>query len=237
MSPAAGGWSVQTRHGPVPELLAAEEPPADAPRLVRLHSVQRPALVLGSAQRTAVDRAAVAAAGVEVVRRRSGGGAVLLWPQQQVWADFFVPAGDPLWNDDVSEAALRVGRIWARALAPFAKAAVSLHSGRLVADSLGRLVCFGGQGPGEVLVGGLKVVGLSQRRTRHRARIQTAARLGEPEGIDELGLLDLGERERATGRADLARRRGCLGVGAAELTEALLSAVGAEASVVDPLRV
>ena len=34
------------------------------------------------------------------------------------------------------------------------------------------LVCFAGVGPGEVLLGAGKLVGLSQRRTRHGIRVQ-----------------------------------------------------------------
>ena len=37
---------------------------------------------------------------------------------------------------------------------------------------LGPVVCFAGTGPGEVLVAGRKVVGISQRRTRAGARFQ-----------------------------------------------------------------
>jgi lipoate-protein ligase A len=36
-------------------------------------------------------------------------------------------------------------------------------------------VCFAGVGPGEVLTGDRKLVGLSQRRTRHGIRIQCQA--------------------------------------------------------------
>jgi hypothetical protein len=38
-------------------------------------------------------------------------------------------------------------------------------------------VCFEGLGPGEVVVGGRKAVGISQRRTRHWARLQAAVHL------------------------------------------------------------
>ena len=252
MSPAAGptgetggslarrfdgpSWTVEHRRGSVPELLDAPEPPPGAPRLARLHTVDRPGLVLGSTQPPATaDRAAAAAAGVDVVRRRSGGGAVLLWPGRQVWVDFFVPADDPLWSDDVSSAALWAGEAWAAAIGPFASGPVSMHSGRLVADRWGRLVCFAGRGPGEVLVGGLKVAGVSQRRSRHRARIQTTARLaGRPGGarteesgpsLDELDLLDIGPQDRDRGRAEVARRCGAVAASAEELTRALLEAL------------
>ena len=87
-------------------------------RAVHVFEVERPALVLGSAQPDdVVDRAACAAAGVEVVRRRSGGGAVLLEPGGVVWVDVELPRGDPLWDDDVGRAAWWLGERWAVALA------------------------------------------------------------------------------------------------------------------------
>ncbi|MDQ3757058.1 MAG: hypothetical protein M3394_04340, partial [Actinomycetota bacterium] len=61
-----------------------------------------------------------------------------------------------------------------------------------------RQVCFAGLGPGEVSVGGRKVVGIAQRRTRFGALFQCAvhrtwdpaplvARLGlPPAAVDEL---------------------------------------------------
>src|SRR5262245_17418784 len=80
-------------------------------------SADRPALVLGSGQPDSdVDAGAVAAAGVEIVRRRSGGGAVLVAPGGLLWVDLVVPAGDPLWQADVGRAAWWVGASWAAAL-------------------------------------------------------------------------------------------------------------------------
>ena len=56
-----------------------------------------------------VDHRVAGALGVEVVRRRSGGGAVLLLPGEFVWLDLVIPAGDPLWLDDVGQAAVDGG--------------------------------------------------------------------------------------------------------------------------------
>ncbi|MCY4421629.1 MAG: hypothetical protein OXC06_01020 [Acidimicrobiaceae bacterium] len=191
-------------------------------------TVEGPGLVLGSTQKAG----AAAGAGVEVLRRRSGGGAVLLRPGRQVWADFFVASTDPLWHDDVTLAADWVGRLWASAVARFTTAVCSVHTGRLVADRWGRLVCFAGMGPGEVSVNGRKVVGVSQRRSRDRVRIQTAARLqpadgqaapsSAADGLDELDLLDLSAAERAEGQTVLASRSTSIAATEAELTESLL---------------
>lgn len=202
-------------------------------RLARLYTVEGPGLVLGSTQKAAAaDERRAASSGVEVLRRRSGGGAVLLWPGRQVWADFFVAATDPLWHDDVTLAARWAGRLWASAVASLSTSGCSVHTERLIADRWGRLVCFAGMGPGEVFVSGRKVVGVSQRRSRDRVRIQTAARLrpekdpatGSPAGggLDELDLLALSPAERAEGRTVLARRSTSIPATEAELTESLL---------------
>ena len=117
-APAPGGdcpaWTVEHVRGSVSDLLALEEPPTSASRLARMYTVEGPALVLGSTQKAdEADARRAASSGVEVLRRRSGGGAVLLQPGRQVWADFFVAATDPLWHDDVTLATGWVGRLWA----------------------------------------------------------------------------------------------------------------------------
>ena len=90
-----------------------------------------------------------------------------------VWIDVYVPAGDPLWDDDVGRAFLWLGRAWADTIGQGA----AVHEGPLVTTPWSPLVCFAGLGPGEVTVGGRKVVGLCQRRTRAGALFQCAALL------------------------------------------------------------
>lgn len=135
-----------------------------------------PALVLGSAQRAEVaDRAACEAAGVEVVRRRSGGGAVLVEPGALLWVDVLLPAGDPLWQTDVGRAFEWLGEAWSAAYRELGRP-VSVHRGALRRTAWSDLVCFAGLGPGELTDGaGAKVLGVSQRRTREGARFQCAA--------------------------------------------------------------
>jgi lipoate-protein ligase A len=132
---------------------------------VWVFEVDRPALVLGSRQPL------IEATDVEVVRRRSGGGAVYLEPSGTLWVDVVVPRGDELWDDDVSRATYWLGETWAAAIG--GRAAV--HRGPMVRTEWSDLVCFAGLGPGEVTVDGLKVVGISQRRTRDAARFQCVA--------------------------------------------------------------
>jgi lipoate---protein ligase len=139
-------------------------------RAVWIHDIDRPALVLGSSQaETVVRREALG--DIELVRRRSGGGAVLLVPKEVLWLDVLLPAGDPLWHDDIGRASHWLGQVWATALGGH----VDVHRGALVRSRFSPLVCFAGLGPGEVLLDGRKVVGVSQRRTRTGARFQCAA--------------------------------------------------------------
>jgi lipoate-protein ligase A len=144
---------------------------------VRVLSVVAPALVLGSTQQLRASAApAVAGVEVEVVRRRSGGGAVLLRPGETVWVDVLVPAGDPLREDDVARSFWWLGSAWAAALGG---GSLSVHQGPMVRTRWSSDVCFAGVGPGEVLdgAGGGKVVGMASRRTRLGALFQCAVPL------------------------------------------------------------
>jgi lipoate---protein ligase len=176
-SPPSTAWSVEHHRGPAAAHHGLDVPDP-AHRAVWAFTLDGPALVLGSTQRADdVDEVAAARLGVDVVRRRSGGGAVLLEPGDVAWIDVIVPRGDPLWNDDVAVAAEWLGRVWVAALDDLGVAGGEAHRGGLACGALGSVVCFGGTGPGEVLVGGGKVVGISQRRTRAGARFQCSVPL------------------------------------------------------------
>jgi lipoate-protein ligase A len=166
--------------------------------------IERPTLVLGSTQdRSVVDEAAVAAAGVDVAVRRSGGGAVLLDEAVARWVDVLVPRADPLWDDDVSRSAHWLGQAWVEALGQVELDA-RVHAGPMVRTRWSSLVCFAGLAPGEVTTdGGAKLVGISQRRTRAGARFQCVLlRRWDPGPV--VDLLALAPDERATARAELA---------------------------------
>ena len=206
MSAPPPGWELRRLAGPA-AALHAEPLPASQTRAVWWLEATAPALVLGSTQSDAViDTAAAAASGVEVARRRSGGGVVLVVPGETAWVDVILPAGDPLGDDDVGRAARWVGHTWQAALAELGIAPTAVHDGPLQCGPLGRLVCFGAVGGGEVTVPGAdgslrKVVGVSQRRTREAARFQCAAyRSWDPEPLARLLRLD-GERRRALAEA------------------------------------
>jgi lipoate-protein ligase A len=160
---------VRRRAGPAGELHGLEVS-TPARREVWLLEPSRTALVLGSAQPASSVAADVGA--VDVVRRRSGGGAVLLEPGAVLWIDMIMPAGDPLWVDDVGRSSYWLGEVWAAALAACGVEGARVHRGAMVRTEWSGLVCFAGLGPGEVTVGGRKVVGISQRRTRAAARFQ-----------------------------------------------------------------
>lgn len=176
-------------------------------RSVTFCEVERPALVLGSTQlSTDVDEAATAAAGADVVRRRSGGGAVLVEPGRTMWVDVVVPAGDTLWQADVGRSFWWLGDAWAAALASLgvADAGIQVHRGPLISSRWSSMVCFAGLGPGEVSAGGAKVVGISQRRTREGALFQCAVALAwDPATMPALLALDAASR--AALEADASR--------------------------------
>jgi hypothetical protein len=174
-SDAVDEWEVRTRRGAACALHQLELPPVPAPS-VWVQQVTGPALVLGSAQPDdLVDRTRAAAEGVEVCRRRTGGGLVGL-ATGDCWIDVLLPAGSRLWHPDVGRAFHWLGEVWAETLRdllpPAEGSPVVVHRGPLGGGEAARLLCFAGLGPGEVTVGGRKVVGLSQRRWRTGVKFQ-----------------------------------------------------------------
>jgi len=204
---AAGRWAVHRLLGPAGALHARPWPSPAIPAVWVL-AVDRPALVLGSAQTP------LPPAGMDVVRRRSGGGAVLVEPDNPLWVDVLVPAGDRLSIDDVGRAFLWLGEAWAAALAAAGVDGATVHRGPPSRTPLARAVCFAGLGTGEVTVGGRKVVGISQRRTRAGALFQSAALLRwDPERLAAL---------TGTAPADLAAVAAGTGLPATALANRLL---------------
>ena len=188
---------------------------------VAVLSVSRPALVLGSTQPdTDADPAALDARDVDLARRRSGGGAVLLLPHASLWVDVDLPRTDALWDDDVGRAAHWLGAAWAGAVADLGLQA-RVHTGPLVTTAWSSRICFAGVGPGEVLVGGRKLVGISQRRTRAGARFQCVVhRAWDPDPILELLALD--DTGRVAAGRELAGAALGLDVDFTALADALL---------------
>jgi lipoate-protein ligase A len=160
------------------------------------HRITAPALVLGSTQRNdVVDHEACRAAGVDVVKRRSGGGAVLLDPLDVTWIDVIVPRGAVGWSDDVHAPMVWLGERLERAFGKLGLESIEVHRGKLRSTPWSTLVCFDGVGPGELIVGGRKLVGMSQRRTRGWARMQCCW-YSRYDHADLVGLLAADRRPR-----------------------------------------
>ena len=149
-------------------------------------------LVIGSAQ-----TGPLANPGVEIVKRSSGGGAVLIAPLAQVWVDVWLPRDDPLWDDDVVRSSWWLGRAWREALQELGVEDLHVHEGRLARTELSDLICFAGMGSGEVTWMGRKLVGMSQRRDRFGARFQSVSPVA-PLGpaLGEILQVDAGERRQ-----------------------------------------
>lgn len=225
------GWVPVVRRNTVTALHAPWPPPEDLePRSVAICRVRgRPAVVLGSTQPVdTLDTARCSAAGVDIVRRRSGGGAVLVAPAAQVWVELWIPRDDPLWDDDVISAASWLGNSWMEALMAMGAKDLSVHAGRTTSSPWSAQVCFAGVGPGEVVTAGAKLVGVAQRRTRHGARFHCLSPLAwDPSAL--LALLRLDEGVRAGGAVELAGAatglRDALSVGAEVDADDLVAAV------------
>lgn len=199
-----GGWLLETRSASARVLHEPWPEPGCGRVLCRCEVTGTAALVLGSAQpQDDVDGGAAARAGVEVVRRNSGGGAVLVAPGAQLWIDAWVPRDDELWEDDVVRAAWWFGDAWAAALAALGAGGAMVHRAPVRRGAWTSRVCFAGLGPGEVSIAGRKVVGMSSRRTRAGVRISAAAPWRwDPATL--LSLLVVGDEEHDGGIAELA---------------------------------
>ncbi|MGC1511482.1 MAG: hypothetical protein WA797_01000 [Acidimicrobiales bacterium] len=221
-SPEAS-WAIERVRGTAASFHARAEPDP-AVRAVSFFAITQPALVLGSAQPvTDVDAAALDRGGVDLVRRRSGGGAVLLMPDEVVWVDVVVPRGDRLWCDDVGHAFHWLGEVWIDALGRLGFQGVS-HEGPLACSPWSRRICFAGVGAGEVLVEGRKTVGISQRRGRSAARFQCAVlRRWNPEAL--VGLMAMNEHEREEALVGLREVAAGIDATAEEIEMALIASL------------
>jgi lipoate-protein ligase A len=200
-------WRVIRARGRAADLFAPRD--YDGVPTVVVCQVESPALVLGSTQPASV---VVPASPVDVVRRRSGGGAVLVGPDHVFWVDVFVPTGHALWEADVGRAFWWLGDVWAETVRSLGVDGAVVHRGPLITTPWSPLVCFAGLGPGEVTVragddkaggnAGGKAVGMAQRRTREGSLFQCALALSwSPEQM--LALLDLPDDARRGAQDEL----------------------------------
>jgi lipoate-protein ligase A len=164
------------------------------------------ALVLGSGQRP--PEGWLPPDGLALVRRGTGGGAVLC-DEDYLMLDIALPPGDPRILDDVTESYRWLGEKLASALVRLGLEGVTLvqpaELRRLdeASREAGRIACFAGLGPYELLdARGRKLVGLAQRRRRGGVLLQAAAYLGG-ERAALADMLWLADAERADLRARL----------------------------------
>jgi lipoate-protein ligase A len=157
--------------------------------VVSLFTPIRDAIVLGSTQEhSLLNEAACLSHDVEIVKRRSGGGLVLLSADSTLWVDVEIPSDHSLWLNDVGSSSLWLGQVFVEVLTALGQENLELHRGALMKSTWSSLICFAGKGPGEVFAAdGSKIVGISQRRTRDWARFQCAVSLKwRPELLREL---------------------------------------------------
>jgi lipoate-protein ligase A len=133
-----------------------------------------------------------------------------------------IPSGACGWTWCCRKSPLWLGAAWSRALAAVGIEA-ELYEAGLEQTPWGRLVCFAAMGPGELLVGGRKAVGISQRRTREGARFQCIV-YDRWDPSDVLDLLTLSADDRARASAELAE----VAVGVGDLLPDLEDAILAE---------
>lgn len=132
---------------------------------------ERATLVLGSTQST--DLLDPERVGDVPIRHRRGGGGLVLVRPDDLWIDWWIPAGDERWRGDVHASSRMVGQWWADVLKEYVAGDVAVHEGPLEGDPAYRLVCFAGRGPGEVFVDGKKAVGVTQWRVREGIFLST----------------------------------------------------------------
>ncbi|WP_298337049.1 hypothetical protein [Ferrimicrobium sp.] len=151
-------------------------------RLCRIGEPIDRALVLGSSTAShAFDLERARRDGLTVVRRGSGGGAVLVEPGSQIWLMLYLRLDDPLVPWDLGASFLWLGAVVAGVLRGLGLRAEVVEE-RQPRTDLGRLICFGDLGFGEVTVEGAKVLGLAQRRSRGQACFQLSLLWWEHQG-------------------------------------------------------
>jgi len=181
-------------------------------------------LVLGSSQSDeGLDHDALDRSNIEVARRRSGGGAVLVSDADLVWFDVIINHDDVLWEPDIGRSFHWLGDAIQRALHSLDIDAV-VHRGPLERNDWSDRVCFAGLGPGELTVGGRKLVGMSQRRTRATARFQIAV-LRRWSGSEHRELFDVPVEQRDHADANLDRAATSIDRSPNEVLDAVVSAL------------
>jgi lipoate---protein ligase len=176
-----------------------------------------PALVLGSGQHPPEGWAPPE--GMALVRRGTGGGAVLC-DADYLMLDIALPDGDPRVLADVTESYRWLAERLRESIGGDGLSLVDPADIDALTREAGRIACFAGLGPYELLDReGRKLVGLAQRRRRGGALFQAAGYLGGDRRA-LAGLLWLHEPVRRDVR-DRLGRTAVLGAGGLDLPDAL----------------
>ncbi len=158
--------------------------------------------MLGSLQHIdEVDEVECSSRNVAIAKRRCGGGSVYCDPERFLWVDFIISSTDTLWSDDVAKAALWVGEVWRKVLIQFGLDEATVFTGKSSRDYFSKKLCYAGIGAGEVTLGGRKIVGISQRRTRDFAIFSTGMLIDyDSKSHCEMMKLSMEDREMALSR-------------------------------------
>ncbi|MCU0606706.1 MAG: lipoate--protein ligase family protein [Candidatus Edwardsbacteria bacterium] len=173
------------------ELLARAAGDGAAQPVVRFYGWDPPAVSLGYNQDDAeIDRAACAAAGVDVVRRPTGGRAV--YHRDELTYCVAAPADDPLLGGAVLETYRTIAAALLAGLRNLGVGADMVRSEAGAPGPARAASCFAAAGRYEITAGGRKIVGSAQRRIGGALLQQGSVLLNQAQDAAFAGLRDDG---------------------------------------------
>ena len=154
---------------------AALAMPVERPRW-RCWLYRSPAIVLGRSQWAL--SAALPPCTLPTIGRQAGGGAVLVGPWM-LGVSLALPAADPrVAGETIADSYRWLGAAFVAALSSHGVAAESVpRAGTRAAPASLGWACFAGVAPWELVIGGRKIVGFAQRRSRNGVLIVAGALL------------------------------------------------------------
>lgn len=167
------------------ERIPVEQYRSVAHTLLTNRQVASDVIVLGSMQSESL---VIPDPQVRILRRRGGGGAVYVESTSTLWIDLWIPTTDPCHRFDIRGAMELVGASFQAALARLGLTGTHIVAAKkpVVSSAL----CFAGVGPGEVLLGDRKVVGITAWRSREGSLFQTATYQSMPPRLSRWIVLD-----------------------------------------------